>query len=75
MSASQFGAYARHRRKAFRGEAHANAKLTAQEVLDIRENYFDSIRNGRCVSQELLRSIYGVSQQAISLIVRGKTHV
>lgn len=48
---------------------HANAKLTAEEVRAIRAAY-----NSDGVRQVDLAAQYGVSQRAISLIVRHETY-
>ena len=48
---------------------HTNAKLTAEDVRAIRETY-----NGGGVRQVDLATRYGVSQRAISLIVRYETY-
>lgn len=65
---NQIDAYAKNRRSQPKGEKHANAKLTNAEVKKIRRLY----RNG--YSQVKLAKEYGVSQRAISLIVRGETY-
>jgi Zinc-binding loop region of homing endonuclease len=48
---------------------HANAKLSADLVVSIRNEYARG-----CVSQQKLAQTYGVSQRAISLIVRNETY-
>jgi len=50
-----------------RGESHANARLTACGVADIKR------RLARGEGQDAIARDYGVSQVAISLIKRGKT--
>ena len=49
------------------GERHRNAKLTVEQVLEIRRCY----AQGAMLQRELAVE-YGVTQQQISLIVRGK---
>lgn len=51
-----------------RGQHHANAKLTNEQAAAIRERY----SSGEL--QVPLAAAYGVSQKAISLIVRGETY-
>jgi len=65
---NQKDAYNKKRKVQPKGEAHPNAKLTAIEVKRIRRLY----RNG--YPQTKLAEQYGVSQRAISLIVRGETY-
>lgn len=61
-------AYKKKRKVQPKGEAHANAKLTNAQAKMVRDSY----ANG--VTQVQLAAIYGVSQRAISLIVRGETY-
>lgn len=62
-------AYKKKRKVQPKGEAHANAKLTNAQAKMVRDSY----ANG--VTQVQLAAIYGVSQRAISLIVRGETYI
>lgn len=66
---NQLEAYARKRRTQPRGHRHANAKLTPVQVRSIRGRYATGT-----ISQDALAKMYGVSQIAISLIVRGETY-
>jgi hypothetical protein len=61
-------AYKKRRKTQPKGEAHTNAKLTDAQAKAIRGSY----ENG--MTQMQLAAIYGVSQRAISLIVRGETY-
>jgi hypothetical protein len=61
-------AYSKNRKTQPKGERHANAKLTNEQAETIRERY----REGEL--QIPLAKEYGVSQRAISLIVRGETY-
>ncbi len=61
-------AYAKNRKAQPKGERHANAKLTNLQAEAIRKRY----REGEL--QIPLAKEYGVSQRAISLIVRGETY-
>jgi Zinc-binding loop region of homing endonuclease len=61
-------AYRKKRKSSFKGESHANAKLTNEQAAEIRRRY----KNGEL--QTLLAKEYGVSQVTISLIIRGKTY-
>jgi len=67
-SANQQDAYNKKRKEQPKGEHHANAKLTKKQALAIRKAY----ANGHI--QTKLAAIYGVSQRAISLIVRGESY-
>lgn len=67
-SANQKDAYKKKRRAQPKGAAHVNAKLTAPQAAAIREAY------NKGQTQMKLATIYGVSQVAISLIVRGVTY-
>lgn len=58
----------RGRYRCLEGAAHPNAKLTTQEVLDIRKEYV----SGR-LSQNMLAEVYGVSSCTIWSIVNLKT--
>jgi len=65
---NQLDAYNKKRRAQPRGEAHTNAKLTNKQVEEIRNRYASG------EYQTPLAKEYGVSQNAISLIIRGKTY-
>lgn len=67
MGDNQREAYARGLKKPFKGETHANAKLTNAQAAEIRQRWPGT-------RQVDLAAEYGVSQVAISLIVRGKTY-
>jgi len=59
------------------GERNGSAKLTAEQVREIREMYRAGGRDGRRgfrggVSQEHIADLYGVSQPVISQILRGE---
>lgn len=65
---NQLDAYSKKRKTQPRGGYHTNAKLTNDQAKEIRTRY---------ASGELqipLAKAYGVSQRAISLIVRGETY-
>jgi len=61
-------AYKKKRKQQPKGSLHANAKLTAVQASEIRKRY----KAGE--TQIPLAKEYGVSQRAISLIVRGETY-
>jgi hypothetical protein len=61
-------AYGKKRRVVYKGESHANSKLTNKQVLAIRKAY----TKGQ--TQMQLAAVYGVSQRTISLIVRGESY-
>ena len=61
-------AYNKGRKVQPRGVRHANAKLTASQVREIRRGYSHGERQVDLATQ------YGVSQRAISLLVRGETY-
>ena len=61
-------AYKKQRKAQPRGEAHTNAKLTDAQAKAVRESY------AKGMTQMRLAATYGVSQRAISLIVRGETY-
>lgn len=70
-SENQKDAYAKGRRKSFKGVEHTNAKLSLLQVEEIRNKYkSDSVT----YKQVNLAKEYGVSQRCISLIVRGETY-
>lgn len=66
-------AYKKQRKAQPRGGAHANAKLTNAQAEIVREAYRYRLMNGQ--TQVKLAATYGVSQRAISLIVRRETYV
>jgi hypothetical protein len=61
-------AYAKGRKKQPNGQRHVNSKLTNAQAVEIRARY----KNGEL--QVPLAKEYGVSQRAISLIVRGESY-
>jgi transcriptional regulator with XRE-family HTH domain len=65
---NQLEAYARRRRKAYRGETHANAKQTRKSVALIKDLSVHGI------SQEDIAALLGVSQSSISKIIRGESY-
>lgn len=67
-SDNQRDAFSKNRRRQPKGEEHANAKLTNAQAMEIRERYLAG------ELQVPLSKEYGVSQRAISLIVRGETY-
>lgn len=67
-SDNQKDAYKKSRRAQPRGAAHVNAKLTTRQAAAIRRAY----EKGQ--TQMKLAETYGVSQRAISLVVRGETY-
>lgn len=68
-SDNQTDCYSKGRANKHKGSSHANAKLSDQEVKEIRELY----RRKVFVQTELAK-LYSVSQRAISLIVTGRTY-
>jgi DNA-binding transcriptional regulator YiaG len=66
---NQLDAYKKKRRVQPRGGAHVNAKLTKKQATEIRRVY-----KVYGLSQQTLANRYGVSQAAISLIIRKKTY-
>jgi len=66
---NQLEAYARQRRSAHKGEAHANAKQTRESVVLIKDMYAHG------VSQEAIARLLEVSQSGISKILLGVTYV
>lgn len=68
LSQNQIEAYQRGGKKPFRGSAHKNAKLSPAQVAEIRRRYPTEV-------QTKLAAEFGVSQRAISLVVRGETYV
>lgn len=65
---NQKDAYTKGRRRQPKGQKHANAKLSDDQALSIRNEYAAG------AVQTALAEKYGVSQVAVSLIVRGKTY-
>ena len=65
---NQLDAYARNRRRAYKGETHSNAKQTKKSVVLIRDMYAYG------VSQEAIARLLLVSQASISKILRGETY-
>ena len=68
MRTNMLDAYKKGRKQQPRS-AHANAKLTPTQVKSIRKKY---VTKG--LTQQALATEYGVSQRAISLIVRYETY-
>jgi DNA-binding MarR family transcriptional regulator len=68
MKTNQLDAYRKGRRTQPKSR-HANAKLTPEQVATIRETY-----DAGGVRQVDLAKQYGVSQRAISLVVRRETY-
>jgi len=68
-SDNQKDAYKKKRRAQPKGVLHANAKLTSKEVQKIKQQYIN-----KWFTQAELAKDYGVSQTAISKIVRGETY-
>lgn len=68
MRANLLDAYAKGRKVQPRSQ-HANAKLTAMQVIAIRQRY-----DAGEAKQIPLAKEYGVSQRVISLIVRHETY-
>jgi hypothetical protein len=69
-SDNQRDAYKKKRRAQPKGAAHANSKLTTEQVAAIRKSYSQG-----GIRQKDLGNKYGVSQRAISLVVRGETYI
>lgn len=68
-SENQLEAYGRKRRRAYRGETHANAKQTANSVALIKDLYAHGI------SQAAIAALLQVSQSSISKILLGVAYV
>ena len=66
---NQLEAYARRRRRSYKGETHANAKQTKESVMLIRDMYIHG------VSQEAIARLLQVSQSGISKILLGVSYV
>lgn len=62
-------AYAKRRKTAAKGEAHVGAKLTNKQAAKVRQLYAAGM------TQIVLANKFGVSQRAISLIVRNESYV
>ncbi len=67
-SDNQIDAYGKRRRTQPKGSRHTNAKLTTTQVRSMRSAYTKG------AYQTEIAKKYGVSQRAISLIVRGETY-
>lgn len=67
-SDNQSDAYRKHRRTQPKVTRHVNAKLNVDQIISIRNLYA-----GGWIQTELAKK-FGVSQRAISLIVRGETY-
>lgn len=65
---NQLDAYAKKRREQPKGSNHANSKLTDKQVKEIRKRYVKG------EMQMPLAKEFGVSQRAISLVVRKETY-
>jgi predicted DNA-binding protein (UPF0251 family) len=65
---NQRDAYSKKRRVQPKGQHSPNAKLTNAQAEDIRQEYLAG------ATQNSLAKKYGVSQVAISLIIRGRTY-
>lgn len=68
MRTNLLDAYAKGRKRQPRSD-HVNAKLTREQVIAIRQQY-----DAGGVRQQDLAAAYGVSQRAISLVVRRETY-
>lgn len=68
LSDNMHDAYQKNRKAQPNGAQHVNAKLTVKQVAQIRKQYAIGKTQVRLAQQ------YGVSQRAISLIVRGETY-
>ena len=69
FSDNMLDAYAKKRKTQPKGELHTNAKLTNEQANEIREAY------GKGITQVKLANTHGVSQKAISLIIRKESYV
>lgn len=65
---NQLDAYAKKRKDQPKGEKHTNSKLTNKEAKAVRDLY------AKGITQKVLAKKFGVSQVAISLVVRGETY-
>ena len=68
MRANQLDAYRKGRKVQPRSQ-HANAKLSATQITEVRHRY-----DAGGVTQQQLAAEFGVSQRAISLVVRHETY-
>jgi hypothetical protein len=68
FSDNQLDAYQKNRQEQPRGANHANAKLTWEQVSDIRKRYAAG------ELQVPLAKTFGVSQRVISLVIRKETY-
>lgn len=68
MRANQLDAYRKGRKVQPRSQ-HANAKLSATQITEVRHRY-----DAGGVTQQQLAAEFGVSQRAISLVVRRETY-
>jgi DNA-binding transcriptional regulator YiaG len=68
MRTNMLDAYKKGRKQQPRS-THANAKLTPAQIRSVRKKY-----TAGGVTQQALATEYGVSQRAISLIVRYETY-
>jgi hypothetical protein len=68
LSDNMYDMYEKNRKVQPKGEKHTNSKLTNKEATMIRKQY------NKGEKQTSLASKYGVSQTAISLVVRGVTY-
>lgn len=66
---NQLDAYRKKRRAQPRGGAHANAKLTDKQAVEIRRIY-----RVHGLTQQTIANRYDVSQTVISKIIRGETY-
>jgi hypothetical protein len=66
---NQIEAYARRRRKAYKGATHANAKQTRKSIMLIKDMHAHG------VSQEAIARLLQVSQSSISKILLGRSYV
>jgi DNA-binding transcriptional regulator LsrR (DeoR family) len=62
-------AYAKRRKTAAKGESHVGAKLTNKQAAKVRQLYAAGM------TQVVLANKFGVSQRAISLVVRNESYV
>ena len=68
-SDNQKDCYKKKRRQAFKGETHANSKLTNRQAEEIRTRYAAGD-----ILQKTLAEKYGVSNRVIRLIVMGESY-
>ena len=60
--------YTKHQNHNATGENHGNAKIREEQVIFIRENFYQM-----GISQKAMGQMFGINQQAISNILRHKT--